>query len=412
MKYETKMATILSITFGIAFFDRNAVNFLVPFIAPDLGLSNTQIGFLSSALSLTWAISGYALGALSDATGKRKIFLLISIFVFSCCSFLSGLATSFMMLLVARLIMGLSEGPMMPVSHAMIVTEVSPKRRGLYMGFVQNFGSNLLGSFAAPVILVALAEMFNWRIAFFISGVPGLIAAFFIWKYIREPGVQKKLFPNKSETEAPAEKPKKMNTFQLFRYRNIVLCGLISILSVAYLVIAWAFLPIFFVQARGFEPSTMSWLMSTLGISATVCAFLVPGLSDRFGRKPILILFSFIGVVCPLGALYFQGPVLILAAFLFIGWALNGTFPVFMATVPAETVPAGYVATVMGLIMAIGEIIGGFSGPAIAGWAADQFGLAAPLLIQTGCAIGSGLLALGLRESAPVKVGDPAPRPA
>ncbi|WP_321389466.1 MFS transporter [Emcibacter sp.] len=412
MKYETKMATILSITFGIAFFDRNAVNFLVPFIAPDLGLTNTQIGLLSSALSLTWAISGYALGALSDATGRRKIFLLISIFVFSCCSFLSGLATSFMMLLAARLLMGLSEGPMMPVSHAMVVKEVSPERRGLYMGFVQNFGSNLLGSFAAPVVLVALAEMFNWRVAFFISGVPGLVAAFFIWKYIREPAAQKKLFPKKSETEGGAPAQKKMNTFQLFRYRNIVLCGLISILSVSYLVIAWAFMPIFFVQSRGFEPSTMSWLMGTLGISATVCAFLVPGLSDRFGRKPILVLFSFIGVICPLSALYFDGPVVMLAALIFIGWALNGTFPVFMATVPAETVPAGYVATVMGLIMAIGEIIGGFSAPAIAGWAADQYSLQAPLFIQTGCAIASGLLALGLKETAPAKVGNPAPSPA
>lgn len=403
MKYEIRLATILSLTFGIAFFDRNSVNFLMPFIKPDLDLSNTQIGLLSSGLSLTWAISGFTLGALSDATGKRKIFLLVAIVVFSLCSFLSGLATSFMMLLLARLIMGLSEGPMMPVSQALIVAEVPAEKRGLYMGFVQNFGSNLLGSFAAPLVLVALAEYYNWRIAFFISGVPGLVAAYFIMKYVREPAVRDKLFPKRAENTPP-----RMSPLQMLRYRNIVLCSLISVLMVAYLVIAWTFMPVFFTEARGIDKTSMSWLMSGLGVSATICAFLVPGLSDRFGRKPIVIIFSFMGIICPLSALYFTGSLYILALLIIIGWSLNGVFPIFMATIPSETVPAGYVATILGVIMGIGEVVGGFSGPYIAGLAADEYGLAAPLLIQTGCAIGAGLIALGLKETAPIKVGIPA----
>ena len=55
------------------------------------------------------------------------------------------------------------------------------------MGVMQNFFSNLLGSFAAPLILVAIAEHYNWRLSFFIAGIPGLICALLIAKYVREP---------------------------------------------------------------------------------------------------------------------------------------------------------------------------------------------------------------------------------
>ncbi|MBA4356058.1 MAG: MFS transporter, partial [Novosphingobium sp.] len=56
--YQVWVTALLSLNFGILFFDRNALNFLMPFVQPDLQLSNTQVGMFSSALSLTWAISG------------------------------------------------------------------------------------------------------------------------------------------------------------------------------------------------------------------------------------------------------------------------------------------------------------------------------------------------------------------
>ena len=52
--------------------ERNALNFLMPFVQPDLQLSNTQVGMFSSALSLTWALSGLAVGRISDKLGSRK----------------------------------------------------------------------------------------------------------------------------------------------------------------------------------------------------------------------------------------------------------------------------------------------------------------------------------------------------
>jgi len=157
MRYEQRLIWVLGITFGFLFFDRNAASFLMPFIARDLHFSNQQVGLIASALSLTWAVSAFLGGALSDRTGSRKPVLLASAVAFSLCSFLSGLAGSFMALFLARLLMGLVEGPFMPVCQSLLAAESDPGKRGHNMGVMQNFGSNILGSFAAPLVLVAIA---------------------------------------------------------------------------------------------------------------------------------------------------------------------------------------------------------------------------------------------------------------
>jgi sugar phosphate permease len=75
-----------------------------------------------------------------------------------------------------------------------------------------------------------------------------------------------------------------------------------------------------------------------------------------------------------------------------------------MGTIPSETIPARYVATCLGLTVGIGEILGGVSAPAVAGWAADRYGLTAPMFMQAGCAVAGALLALALTETAPRRV--------
>src|SRR5277367_3039608 len=187
MKYETRLIWVLTITFGFVFLDRNAASFLMPFIADELHFNNSQVGLTASALSFTWAVASFLGGAYSDRTGNRKNLLLFTVVAFSLCSFASGLASSFMTLFSARLLMGLAEGPILPISQSLVAIESTAAKRGNNMGVMQNFGSNLLGSFVAPLVLVAIASTFDWRWAFFLSGVPGLIMALLIVKFIRQP---------------------------------------------------------------------------------------------------------------------------------------------------------------------------------------------------------------------------------
>lgn len=388
--YQAWAVGLLSLNFGILFFDRNALNFLMPFVQPDLGLSNTQVGMFSSALSLTWALSGLAVGRISDKMGSRKPVVVVATLAFCACSVVSGLATSFLMLLGARLLMGAAEGGVMPVSHSMIVSEVEPERRGMAMGVAQNLGSNLLGSGLAPLLLVPVATIYGWREGFYLAAAPGLITAALVWFTLREPPV-----------EAHDDNASRVSLREAFGHRNVVLCSLIAILLVSYLVVCWAFMPLFLTKGRGFDPGTMSWLMATLGISAGIGSFVVPAISDAIGRRPVMIFFSFLGVILPLAGLFYHGSTWILAAIFFFGWGLNGLFPMFMATIPSESVDPRLTATLTGVVMGTGEVLGGVLAPFFAGTLADRFGIAAPLWLMLGLTILAGICALGLIESAP-----------
>jgi MFS transporter, ACS family, hexuronate transporter len=187
----------------------------------------------------------------------------------------------------------------------------------------------------------------------------------------------------------------------VIKVRNIWVCVVLGIVLVAYLVITWAFMPLYLVQNRGYDQTTTSWLMGTLGISATLGSFLISGLSDMIGRRPVMIGFSFLAVILPLAALYYTGSAWGLAAIFFVGWGLNGIFPLFMATVPSESVSPDKAATVFGLCMGSCEIIGGAGGPAIAGQLSQAFGREAPLWMMVALALIGGITALFLNESAP-----------
>lgn len=388
--YQMLLVGLLSLNFGIVFFDRQALNVLMPFVQPEFDLTDTQIGIIAAGLSFTWAIAAFGVGKLSDTIGRRKMLLIASTIAFSLCSFLTGIASSFAFLLGARLLMGVAEGGVMPISHAMVATEVSPERRGLAQGVAQNLGSNLLGSFLAPVVLVAFAEAFGWREAFYLAGIPGIVSAILLWFLIDEPAAPPK-----------AADHDKMSLLDALKIRNIWIVVIFGVLMVAHFVITWAFLPLYLSQVRGIDNETMSWLMGSLGVAAAIYSFGVSGLSDAIGRKPVMIALPFLSVIGPLAAMYYTGSPFIMAALFFIGWAVNGTFPIFMATIPSETVDARHHATVLGLAMGSCEILGGVAGPPLAGLLNDAFGRSSFLWLQMGLAVLAGLVALLLVETAP-----------
>lgn len=391
-KYQWTLIGILSLHFGVVFFDRNAFGNLTPFIVDDLKFTNTQVGFIGGAFALTWAIAGLAMGSLSDRFGHRKAILIVATLVFSLSSVLSGLAPTFIMMLGARMLMGLAEGGIMPITQTLIAAEVAPERRGLAQGIAQNLGSNVLANWLGPIIVVWLANEYGWRTAFYVVALPGFLMALVIALFVRDP---------KELDNRP--KPTWQEARKLLLDPTILVCALIAILLVAYYVIFAYFMPNYLVQVKGFEPSVMAKILGSMGFGAIAVAIIVPGLSDKLGRKPVAIVAGLIGAIMPLGALWIEpgSPWPFYLAFA-AGAVITGVFPLVMATIPSEVVPAGLTATALSLIMGTSEIIGGVFGPPIAGWTADQFGLTAAVWIIVGISIAVSLSGLLLRETAPL----------
>jgi len=388
-RYQHGLAVLLGLTFGVVMFDRGAINFLSPFILKDLPLSNAQIGVAASVVALTWAASGLLIGRLSDRVGRRKPFLLGAVVLFSLCSIATGFVGGFAALVAVRLAMGLGEGPVPAMATALNLGHSSDDRRGFNVGLFAFF-TGLLGSTLAPMILVGWAISFGWRAAFFLAGVPGLVAAALIALVVREAPRQ-----HATVVAAPG------SPLAILRVRNVWLCAVIASLLLASWLVAQVFLPLYLVRVRHLSPLDMGVVMTAYGLVGLVGALVLPALSDRLGRKPVLAVFASSAVVIPLACVWWTGGVAGLAALCGVG-ALGSALPhVAIGMAPGESVRPVDRGTALGLVMGVAEICGGFGGPSLAGLAADHMGLGVAPVIAGGCGLAAVLLSLFLLESAP-----------
>lgn len=387
--YENRLVAILAMGGGVAALDAQAVFYLMPFLVVDLSLNNMQVGTIGASVLASASVSALIMSWLSDRAGRRKPFLVGVFLSFSLLSMVSALAWSYLSLLLSRLVMGFAEGPVIPLKQSIVLAESSPHRRGLNMGIVQNFGAQLMGALIAPIAAVWIATHHGWRTVFFLSGVPGIIVAALIIRYLREP-------PKRAAVLATAPRPQ-LKT--LLGFRNMRICMLISACSVGWIFLLLSFLPLWTVREVGLTPQVMSFIVAMTGLAGAVSAIFVPALSDRFGRRPVLILFAAIGLVAPLGALLAWSNVILLCALTFAGCLMMGIFPIFMATVPLETVGQAQAAMASAVVIAFGQIVGGVGGPLAGGALADMFGLQAPLLLSAALAAGAAILGLWLVET-------------
>ncbi|QXJ24294.1 MFS transporter [Actinomadura graeca] len=401
-RYENKLLAILFLAFGFVFFDRQALAFLAPYMDDDFGLSNSQLGILSGVLALTWALSGMFAGSLSDRLGRRKPILIGAVLLFSLFSSASGLMTGFIGLLGARALMGTAEGAVLPMSQSLMVEASRESRRGLNMGLLQGSSAGLLGGIVAPVLVVWLADTFGWRTAFFVTIVPGLVVAALIAKYVleRPPVERAETAPAGAAVRGAPVKAAKVPVREVLRLRNVVICMLIAPCYLTWFVTLITFTPKYLTDEKDWGSGTMSAVMTCLGVAWVLWGFATPGISDRIGRRPALIGFTALAVCCPIAVVYVQSPVL-LGTLMILTYTGLGCFTLFMATIPAETVPRAALATALGVIMGVGELAGGFLGPLVAGWASDTWGLQSAMFIAAGGAALVVALSFGLRETAP-----------
>lgn len=392
--YENKLVTVFFFAVGLVFFDRLVINFLMPFIQADLGLTNAQVGQLAGAAALTWALASIVGGRISDKVRNKKLYLVSLMVAFSVASFMQGFAGTFVHLILLRLMMGLFEGPTIPVTQSVLAMESSPHRRGFNLGFTMNTANGLFGSILAPLVIVALANLFDWRTAFFFTILPGLIMAFVIYKVMREPEA---VSAEGAGYDAPREKGQLK---EVITNRNVILSIIMFSGFMVYLIALQVFGPLFLTNIREVSPGAMSLVMSAFGFGTALWGFVVPLISDRLGRKPTAVVFGLLSTLAPLSFLFIENPVLLgLAVFVFAaGMGVGG---MAMSVIPAESVRPAVAGLAVGLPVGLGELFGGFLNPIVTGAVADQFGLGSALLISSGGALVATVFALFLKETAP-----------
>ena len=110
------------------------------------------------------------------------------------------------------------------------------------------------------------------------------------------------------------------------------------------------------------------------------------------------------GAFASVGASYFERSAQVLAIPFFPGLSTSGIGIFLMGIISAETVQGKAQFRALRMVIATGVLVGGLTGPLIAGWSADRWGIGASLLVQAACAALAAFAAMALRETAPRRV--------
>ncbi|WP_256761947.1 MFS transporter [Cohnella sp. WQ 127256] len=400
--YENRLVLMMFVVFGLVFFERLNILYLFPYMAPDLGMNNTQIGLTVGVLGIAWGVSTMIFSSLSDFLGSKKGMLIAFILLFAVATFLGGLVGSIGSLLLVRVIMGIAEGPVIPIIHSIVIAESTPSRRGFNMGLIQS-SSNLFGSALAPVIAIALATTIGWRSTFYITALPALAMAFILMKYLRKPAAPKKQ-ETQSSTEQEQLKPTRKQFFQMFRIRNIWLGMIMAISNILFILGLATFLPTILSDLSGFGEGKRSLLLGLLGLMFFVGQAFAPALSDRIGRRPTLIAFSFLSIFLPIAVWLYYDNFLVLLICIVLFALGNGYQPLIVAIIPAESVPRVLAASAIASCLLAAELIGGSAGPIVAGILADKYGLTTSLWVPITGAVIAFLCSFFIKETAPAIV--------
>ena len=176
---------LLTVVYTFNFVDRQLLSILQESIKADLLLSDQQLGLLTGfAFALFYTVAGIPIARYADRNNRRNV-VAIAIALWSFMTAISGLVQNYLQLLLARIGVGVGEAGGSPPAHSMISDIFPPERRASALAFYSmgiNFGI-LFGFLAGGW----LNEFFDWRVAFFVVGAPGIVVALFVRYTLHEP---------------------------------------------------------------------------------------------------------------------------------------------------------------------------------------------------------------------------------
>ncbi len=188
-RYRSFVLILLTIVYGFNFIDRQIVGILAPYIIADLGLSKQQMGLLIGFFfALFYTLIAIPIAWLADRYSRVNI-LALALATWSGFTALTGLATNFVQIGLARMGVGIGEAGGSPPSHS-IISDLYPKEERAGALGVYSIGIPLgimAAYFTTAALMGASNDDVNWRRIFVILGVTGIVLALFLKVAIKEP---------------------------------------------------------------------------------------------------------------------------------------------------------------------------------------------------------------------------------
>ena len=365
--------------FNAAFF------ILLPEIKAGLGLSNTQVGTLSTFKNIAGGLANIPAGFTGDRFAHRRAEILgLSIILVSAFAMALGLATNYWMAVIAASLFTIAITFWHPSAISSLSREFA-SRRGFAISLHGTGGS--IGETVGPVLVGFLLGFITWRVILQGSIGLGLVCGVLIWLFLRS-------IPTTGSSGASVSRYL-ADTSTLLRNRRLLLVLLFAAGFVGGQSAILTFLPIYLKEDLGASSATTGLFLSLAQVGGIASQPVLGFASDRFGRKLILVPslvvlgLTFIGLgVAPYGWV-FAVVVFLMGGFLF------PLMSILLASA-MDLVAAGAQATTVSLVFGSAIIVSAFA-PAIAGVMADAMGTKAAFMFGAGVVLSTALLAVVTR---------------
>ncbi len=389
-KYEFKAVALLALGMGMVGLDRFLINPLFPVMQKELSLDYQDLGLISAVLALAWGVASIVGGRLSDRVGHKRV-LVPAMLIFSLLVATSGLATGLISLMVIRGVMGLAEGAYVPAAVVATMEASKPTRLGLNIG-LQQLAQPFFGMGLGPVIAIALLKVVpSWHWVFAAVALPGLLLALVMAKALKSRP------PTAVVTRVPAGDA---NWTQVLRYRAVLVNTAAMLCYLTCVITMSAFMPSYLTDHLKLNLDQMGTVLAGLGAGSFIGMVAIPALSDRLGRKPVIMVALVVEVVAlallpGIGAEPGK-----LFATLFVAAVMNsGVIALTVGPLTGTAVPPHLAASATGMVVGLGEILGGAVAPAVAGALAHRLGITViPTIALISIIVSFIVVLFGVRE--------------
>ena len=271
---------LLVVVYVLNFVDRSILSILLEDIKLAFDVSDTYLGFLSGiAFALLYTVMGIPIARWADR-GSRTTIIALAVFVWSAMTAATGLARSFAQLAVARVGVGIGEAGCSPPAHSLISDYFPPERRATALA-IYSLGipiGGAVGFWAGGW----LNEIFDWRVAFMVVGLPGCLLAVVVKLTLPEPPRAERAAPEANEDgEDLWAVLRFMRSMASFRHMAFG-----AALHAFYGYGASAFIAAFFMRSHGIPSGELGTWLALLGLTGGVAGTYLGGfLSDRLSIR-------------------------------------------------------------------------------------------------------------------------------
>ena len=311
-----------------------------------------KITLLTASLAITFTLMARPIGAvifgpLAEKFGRKPV-LIANIIVFAGLELATAASPNFTVFFILRVVYGVAMGGVWGVASALTMETIPSRARGTVSGLFQ--AGYPLGYLIASIVYGLFGVSAGWRGMFAIGALPVLLAVYIYFKVDESPvwlasrgagdrSARTKIWP------------------AVAKNWRVLLFALILMSAFNYFSHGTQDLyPTFLKVQHGFAPSTISVIAICYNIAAILGALLAGTLSERFGRKRVIILFAALALPClPLWAFASGSLALGIGAFL-VQFMVQGAWGVIPAYLN-ELVPPGTRAVLPGLVYQLGNVI-------------------------------------------------------